>query len=252
MKIIDAYCGTGPWMYRDKIQPSDPAETLEIMDHCGIDSALAFSNLAAHTMNESVDSNACTAEIARQYPRFIPAFVITNRPYDDSRKVEDYLPEMRACNARGAWLCPQNNRQVTGMWTWTTDPIFEFCSSYRIPLFLSIEATDPNRVNEICRDFPDLILVLTNLAYNSDNWLYPLLRRHALLHVCCGPTYIPPLGPQRFVRHFGSYRLIFGSGLPHFGPGGLIGHVMYAEIPDTDKAQILGGNIERLMAEVQL
>ena len=252
MKIVDAFCGVGPWMYRDEIQPDEPAETLEIMDYCGIEAALAFNNIGAHAPGWSVEANARMAEFARAHPRFIPAFILTSRPYDDSRSVEDYLPEMRACGARGAWIWPQNNRQGHGMWPWTTAPIFEFCASHQVPLFLSIEVTTPERVNDICRDFPRLVLVLASLPYDADNWLFPLLRRHTRLHVCCGPSYIPPLGPSRFVRHFGSERLLFGSGLPHFGPGGLIGHIMYADISDADKAQILGGNLERLMGEVRL
>lgn len=251
MRVIDAYCSIGPWSYRDRIQPSDPAETLEIMDYCGVDFALAFSNLA-HTSSWSVEANARVAEAARKHPRFIPAFVLTSRPYDDSRQVDDYLPEMRACGARGAWLWPQNNRQGHGLWKWTTAPLFEFCVAHRLPLFLSIEVTTPDRVDEICRDFPALTLVLVGLPYSADVWLFPLLRSHSRLHVCCGQAYVPPLGPQRFVRHFGPDRLIFGSGLPQFGPGGLIGHVMYADIPDSAKESILGGNLERLMGEVRL
>ncbi|MFP4384087.1 MAG: amidohydrolase family protein [Spirochaetia bacterium] len=42
-------------------------------------------------------------------------------------------------------------------------------------------------------------------------------------------------------------RLIFGSHTPHLDPGLAISYVMYAEISDTEKQKIAGGNIQRLM-----
>jgi predicted TIM-barrel fold metal-dependent hydrolase len=107
-------------------------------------------------------------------------------------------------------------------------------------------------VERLCTDFPGLRLVLLGLSYREDPWLFPLLRRFETLYVCLGHFYIPAHGPMRFLEHFPADRLLFGSGLPFFSPGGLIAHVTYADIPDGDKEKILSGNITRLMSEVQL
>ena len=251
MKIIDAYCGIGPWWTRDKLQPAEASETLAIMDYCGVDSALVFSNLLFAPAWPG-DANALVAEAARKQPRFISTFVLAPRPYDDSRKPQDWLPEMRAAGAKAVWLWPQANRQGHGLIPWVVDGIFEFCVAHRLPLLLSMEGVEPARIDEICGDFPQLALVLAGMSYNVDHWLFPLLRRRRQVRACLGQAYIPPLGVERFVRHFGPERLVFGSGLPFFGPGGLIGHVMYANIPDAAKEQILSGNIEALMREVRL
>ena len=85
----------------------------------------------------------------------------------------------------------------------------------------------------------------------ADAWLYPLLRHVPELRVCYGHYYIPSGGIERFVRHFGAGRLLFGSGLPVTTPGGLLGYVLYADLPQEEKALILGGNLEALMAEVR-
>ena len=57
---------------------------------------------------------------------------------------------------------------------------------------------------------------------------------------------------MRFLRHFDAERLLFGSGLPEFSPGGLITHVMFADVADADRRKILAGNLDRLISEVEL
>ena len=59
-------------------------------------------------------------------------------------------------------------------------------------------------------------------------------------------------GPARFARHLPVERLLFGSGLPFFSPGGMITHVTYSGLPESDQQKILAGNLERLISEVRL
>ena len=250
MKIIDAYCGVGPWAVKDKITPCEPAEILAIMDSCGVDAALVFSNLIAYNA-WAPDANRLAAEAAAaSRGRFIPAFVLAPRPYQESLTPADFAAAMKRAGARTAWLWPAH--QQHGVSLWLIGDLLSLCVQKRIPLFLPADNVTPDQIHDICRGFPKLRLVLVNLGYRSDNWLYPLLKLHRELRVCLGSTYIPPLGPEQFVRHFGAGRLIFGSGLPQFAPGGLIAHVMYSRLQDADKRKILAGNIEALMKEVRL
>jgi len=249
MHIIDAYCGIGPWADRDRLLPATPAETLAILDGCAIGRALVYSNLA-HAWADAIDVNQATVRLCAGNPRFVPAFLLAPHPYDDSPKPADYAAAMRAAGARAAWLRPAS--QQHGLAPWQIGGLLDMCAECRLPLFLPADSGTPEQLDLLGHEFPRLRLVLANLSYRDDNWLYPLLRRHAAFCACLGPTYVPPLGPERFVRHFGTARLIFGSGLPHHAPGGLIGHVMYARIPEAAKQAVLGGNLERLMQEVCL
>ena len=45
---------------------------------------------------------------------------------------------------------------------------------------------------------------------------------------------------------------VFGSGLPHFSPGGLTTHLTYSTIAREDRDKIVRGNLERLLSEVTL
>jgi predicted TIM-barrel fold metal-dependent hydrolase len=50
------------------------------------------------------------------------------------------------------------------------------------------------------------------------------------------------------VRTVGAERILFGSGAPLIGLGSALQAVAYAELSDADRAAILGGNMERLLA----
>ena len=250
MRIVDAYCGIGPWAAKDKITPCEPAEILAIMDSCGVGSAIVFGNpIACNAW--APDANRLAAETAAALPdRFIPAFVLAPRPYNESVTTADFAVAMKQAQAKAAWLCPAH--QQHGVSLWLIGDLLSMCVQKRIPLFLPADNVSPDQIHDICRGFPKLRLILANLGYRSDNWLYPLLKLHGELRVCLGPTYIPPLGPEQFVRHFGAERMIFGSGLPQFAPGGLIAHVIYSRLNDADKQKILAGNIETLIKQVRL
>ncbi len=251
MEIIDAFCGIGPWQKRDKLLPYMPADILEIMDHYGIASAIVRSNMAANSV-WPLDGNEIVSEAARTSERFIPAFVLAPHHHDNEGTPLDYAEKMRAAGARAAWLWSQSGRQSHNFCRWLVGDLLSMCTEKQIPLFLHTSTALPDTIHEVCRNFPQLRLVIAGLGYNDNNWLYPLLRCHPVLRVCCGNAYIPPLGPERFVKHFGAGRLIFGSGLPHFSPGGLIGYIMYSAISEKDKEKIMAGNIKSLMGEVRL
>lgn len=248
MNIIDAYCGVGPWAGRDPLLPATPADILAILDSAGIGQALIVSNLA-HTVSSAADVNRTTAAFCATQPRFLPAYLLSPDPYDTGGHPEKNAGAMRAVSARAAWLRPKT--QGHGMSAWQVGGLLDWCSQCHIPLFLPADALPPDRVYHLAETFPRLRLVLTDVGYRADEWLYPLLRRHGEVRVCLGPCYIPPLGPERFVAHFGCDRLIFGSGLPHYSPGGLLAHVRYAQIPEEAKQRILSGNLDDLLKEAQ-
>ncbi len=242
MPIIDAYCGMGPWASRDALLPHTPEEILAIMDGCGIERALIFGR-AAVDCGWPPDANALVAEIARAQPRFLPAFVLFPHAHACEHTVEGYFAEMRDAGARAAWVWPVAGTPPL----WVYEEIYARCQAERMPLFLSAARYTPAALDELCGAFPALRVVLTDVHYTSDHWLYPLFRRRPELRLCYGPAYVSALGLERFVDAFGAGRLLFGSGLPECAPGGLLGMAHYAGLSDADQAAILGGNLLALL-----
>jgi predicted TIM-barrel fold metal-dependent hydrolase len=253
MKIVDCFCGLGPWATRNPILPSRADEILELMDHTGVTEALVYHNMPKFG-GRSADVNRQIAELCSDEPRFIPAFVIGLDTYHESQTLGDFMQGMKSSGAKAVWLklpfTPY--RLVRSYQDWLIGDWMRICSEKRIPVFFHAEDESPDVINTLCTEYPELRLVLTGVMYNADAHLYPLLKRHRQLRVCTGHVYIPSGNPGRFLQHFPAERLLFGSGLPEFSPGGMIAHVQYADIPGEDKARILGGNIMELMAEVRL
>ena len=251
IEIWDAYCGVGPWNRRDRLLPSTPEEIAQLMDYFGIARALVYGNMGAHNAWDE-EANRIAVEAGETDNRFIPAFILAPHGHTGSPMPADYEDAMRRVGARAAWLWPQVGEQNHGLWPWLIGGLMEMCAAHHLPVLLSFAQLTPNDIHTFCENFPAVNLVLTGAPYTADPWLFPLLRRCERLHVCLGPSYIPAGNPMRFLTQFPTERLIFGSGLPHSSPGGLIGHVMYATIGESDKEQIFSGNLRRLLGEVTL
>ncbi len=249
MEIIDGFCGIGAWARRDPILPCEPAATLALMDYFGIRKALVYGMLIDQGWGWPADANRQAAEAAAACDRFIPMLIPGLHAHEGSASLDTYFEAARRLKAGGVWIKPPTGSALRNYETWLIGAILERCVALRLPAFFNVDGTDMNVVHRLCLDFPDLRLVLTGIGYSADDVLFPLLVRHENLHVCLGHFYIPSGGPVQFLKKFPAERLLFGSGLPHFSPGGLIGHVRYAPIPEADKALILCGNLQRLLEE---
>jgi predicted TIM-barrel fold metal-dependent hydrolase len=246
MEIIDAFCGIGPWQKRDRLLPWKPDDILGLMDHFGIARALTHANFTSGGGN-ALHGNAILAEAAAREPRFMPAFAITPYPHADEPSIPDFLAAMRAAGSRAVWFMPQAHLPVREMY----GELLETCVARRLPVLLNRDTTTPADVATFLRDWPGLRLVLVGCSYMEDQWLFPLLKRHGELRLCVGQYYIPADSPHRFLREFPAERLVFGSGLPFFSPGGLLANLFYADITDAEREAILGGNIRTLLEEAK-
>lgn len=246
MEILDAFCGIGPWQKRDRLLPWKPDETLKLMDHFGIARALTHANFTSGGGN-ALHGNRYLAEQAAREPRFMPAFSITPYPHVDEPGIPDFLASMRAAGAKAVWFLPQAGLPVREVY----GELLETCVARRLPVLLNREIISPAEIAVLLRDWPGLRLILMGCSYTEDSWLFPLLKRHAMLRVCVGQFYIPADAPHRFLRQFSADRLLFGSGLPFFSPGGLLAHLFYARITDDQREAILGGNLRTLLEEAR-
>ena len=75
-----------------------------------------------------------------------------------------------------------------------------------------------------------------------------LMRRYENLLVCSCPL-IGPRACETVVAAIGADRLMFGSDLQDLPIAWGLGPILFARLPEKDKALILGGNLRRVLGE---
>jgi predicted TIM-barrel fold metal-dependent hydrolase len=244
MEIVDAYCGVGPWQRRDPLLPWKTDDIVALLDHAGVGRALVHSNFVDGG-GFAPRGNAQVVEACRAHSRLIPAWTVVPFQHPDEPTLDEQFEAMRGAGARALWFLPARGNART----WIYGDMLGTCARRKVPVFTSCEHLGPEDIATLMAAVPALRLVLCSAGYRDDWWLFPLLKRHATLSVCTGHYYIPTFNPMRFLQTFRADRLLFGSGLPHFSPGGMVAHLAYADIPDADREKILSGNLIRLLEE---
>ena len=152
---------------------------------------------------------------------------------------------------RGVRLFPQSHRYQLS--PWVVGQLCEWCIAYGLPLFLWHVEIRWNDVHALATAFPRLNIVI------ETQWqkiLYHIRDLFSLMGACGNvlvesSNFIGQDHVSYLVRNFGAERLLFGSFLPVNDPYAALGTVLDADISQAEKQQIAGGNLQKLIAEVQ-
>jgi uncharacterized protein len=188
------------------------------------------------------------AEVAGQ-PDLLPVFALTP---DGEGPMFDPAASARAMLASGAhaaWIAP--TAHGFSALPWCCGDLYSALAERRVPLLVSYEEVDGDRLDAIGAAFPELRIVLLGIPRLGRNrMLYPLLRRHAEWLVCFDPVFSVHEGYRDLCDTFGAHRWVMGTGYPDMEGGTGIAAIMYAGLDDEELEAVAHGNIERLLAEV--
>ena len=154
--------------------------------------------------------------------------------------------------ARGVRIFPRShNFPLTD---WCVGSLCEWLVGRRMPLFIWHVESDWPALYQLAQAFPALRIIVetqTQKILYHTRPLFALMRDCANVYVetsnFAGAGFI-----EHAVRELGAERLVFGSFLPVSDPFVPMGMVLDADIPERDKSLIAGGNLRRLVDEVQL
>jgi len=245
MLIIDANVMIGRWPMRNlKFCLVD--DLIQQMDYHGIDQAIVFS--ATSVKHNPVEGNIELKKlISTHLDRIIPCWVILPTwELETGRKLIDDLKSNKAKVVR---VFPKEHNFVLD--NWACGNLFKDLESVRIPLLLDGSTVSPTQIYSICKDYPELSVILTKSEYTLNRSLYILfdLCPNFYLEIS---TYFIYCGLEDIVNRFGASRLIFGSRMPFQEPGAALTMVKLADISSSEREMILGRNMERLIEGVEL
>jgi predicted TIM-barrel fold metal-dependent hydrolase len=235
--IIDAHCHVGkgqvlaaPWTTHAPIEP-----TLRHMAEAGIDKTIIFPvNDADYRLQ-----NRQIAEYCARYPGKFIGFA-KHDPDTEQGRIRDMLRhEVEKLGLRGLKLHKQPTREIL-------DAVAEL----GIPVLY--HPKEVSMFYSIARDYPHVTLIMAHLGcYLSKNVAWHL---EAIAIARQYPNvYLETSGVHAYrflemaVKELGPERVVFGSD----GPGGDSRLELYKirllKLPPADEAQVLGGNIQRLL-----
>lgn len=246
MKFFDCNVCFGAAMKPAMKQQETAEELLEEMDFCGIDETLVFH--AAMRDDFAGVGNLLAVEGTREHRRLHPSWAILPPQTEElSTTVTQFFKAMRR---HGVWALrafPKEHRFLLNDTTF--HEWFDEMERARVPLVLE---GDWAMIGQLLSERPQLTVIGIQLSnHGQDRMFRPLIEKYPNFHVDTG-KYQCDGGIAAFCRKYGPERLLYSSGFPELpmGAGKLM--VLHADIPDSEKEHIAGGNLTRLMKEVRL
>jgi hypothetical protein len=219
------------------------------MDRAGIRRALVW-HIAQHDASP-ITGNRLLADGIRPYPQLTGCWTILPNHTHELPPAPLFFEAMREARVRALRIFPRSHRYLAnalslGDWL---EPIV----ARRIPLFVSVRrGMEWGDIYALLSEFPDLVCVICDHGcWGMDRMFRPLLERYPHVRVDTA-QYLLDGGIEALVGDYGPERLLFGSGFPESYLGGMMLALRHAQIPETAKEAIAGGNLEKILSEVVL
>lgn len=197
------------------------------------------SALVSHWTAEEYDAAAGNEALARDLrPRLVPAWAAL--PDGES------LAELTRLTPLAVRLTPGKKQHNFSLARWCADLLLDYLEQGSVVTLLSMQDAGWDDVASILDNFPCLPLVLLDIGYRSDRYLFPLLDRYPCLYFESS-TYLAHRQLEAFIERRGADRVLFGSRLPLYTPGSALGVLASARISQADRLAVAGGNLRRLL-----
>ncbi len=233
--LFDANVRVGPSATQGELA-LDAEQLATEMDRFAIRHALV-----SHWTAEEYDAEHGNRALERdRRPRFTPVWAAL-----PDREVVDAVAERRPLAVR---LNPGANQHNFSLAPWRSGPLFEYLQARSVLTLVSRADIEWSVLVGMMDAFPGLIVVLLDVGYRSDRYLFPLLERFPGLYFDSA-TYVAHRQLEAFVDRYGPHRVLFGSRLPLYTPAAALGVLASARIADDARLAIAGGNLRRLVAE---
>ncbi|MDH7602294.1 MAG: amidohydrolase family protein [Armatimonadota bacterium] len=222
---------------RTNVSPSALVETL---GSDGIRCALAYS-VKARTF-DAQEGNNDALSAARTHPEILPVASVDPRSFE---RLEEEI-------ARSAELGFAALRVFPELQGWSVDSVLfsrivNACAEHNLPLMVSTET--PGKASAVVERAANASLPIIMLGANYNVLAEVLSAAQARPNTYVSTQYfVTPGALELAVESVGADRLVLGTGSPDFSARPAVNVILGADIPDSEKNKILGGNAATIIA----
>lgn len=249
MKLLDINCMLGPTNTDREPSFRTPESLLAEMDRVGISEALVYASQAL--MAHPADGNAWVVDAVRGHARLHACWVLLPPGTSEQPEPEVLVEQMKAANVRVARMFPTAHNFP--LLERSLRRLLRALAKAKIPLMIdtgrrgwSQITLDWREVFVIAEAHPDLPLVLVREGGSTGRVLYGVWEEFPNIYL--ETSYVQESRiVEELTERFGPQKLLFGSGMPTYDPGGPLGVVHGAQVQDKQRADIAGDNTRRLL-----
>ncbi|HUV07207.1 MAG TPA: hypothetical protein VMX75_05725 [Spirochaetia bacterium] len=263
IEFFDCNTMIGRRILRSHLEFKSADDLIREMDHLAISDALVY-HAHAKEYSPAIGNDRLMEEIAT-HDRLHPCWVIMPSHTGEMERPDELIRKILDRSVRAVRMFPspptpphdftmQLHRYA--LIESVCGELLQVLQKHRIPLFLETQTflafplVSWESIEWILKTYTGLPLVIGGIRQRDNRTLYALMERFKSLHLDIS-LYGVHRGLEDFTQRFGAKRLVFGTGLPVFAGSGAITQLLYAEIEESEKQQIAGGNLQRLLGGIR-
>ncbi len=245
--VINTHAHFGP--YKSIYFPrAAPEQVIHTMDSCGIRWLIA----SAHAAFVDTDrGNREYAEVIARYPDRLKGYWAINPGYPERVEREVAAFDQFEGFVGFKFLSDYYQYPITGP---NYAPALEYANDHGLPILLHTWGGSPYDGPEIveaaAKKYPNVRLIMGHAGYGEWDLASRVARDYPHVYLELTAAYRVRGALEIMVGTAGSQKITFGDDHPWFDPRYGIGGVLFAEINDDDRRNILYRNAERLFGLV--
>ncbi len=241
--FFDAFTEIGPRARKHPELPWKLSHLMEDMEYCSISGALVASTLSV--AYEAMYSNLELSSWLKPHKHLFPIWNVMPHQCGDFPDPVKLGKLMRQHDVRAVALHPRSNG-----WDCFADHsqvLLRWLEKNRVLTIVGrAEAGAAVELDRFLTAHPKLPVLLVNAHWGEQHYILPLLRKFPNLHLTFD-TYQCNYVIEDYVAEGLENQMVFGSQSPIMSVGAHRTYIDYADIPDTARAKIAGGNLIRLL-----
>ncbi|MFH1086852.1 MAG: amidohydrolase family protein [Chloroflexota bacterium] len=245
MPLFDANCCLGSWPEGGPTL-AERGDLLAAMDRLGIAKALVRHTLGIHDAPER--ANRVLLEQLAGHERLAPCWTGLPPATGELGALDDWLASASRHRVRAVALYPTSHGYPLA--PWLCDGLLAPLAERHTLLLIELAQTTYEDLHRLCGDYGGLRVLALSPGYRVLRPLYGLLDQHSNLYVDVS-NLANFCGLEALAARFGAERLVFGTGQPRTDGAGIATALRYAALSAAEVAAIAGGNLNRLLGEVQ-